>query len=95
MVSSVASLRSLADTASAADEESNTVVWQGDEDDYGKYLNEIGQLPSAVTGVTLNNGNATKLESGERISFTAEIPASSIYNIEIYYRHFGESSNSI
>ena len=95
MVSSVASLRSLADTASAADEGSNTVAWQGDEDDYGEYLNEISQLPSAVTDVTLNNENTTRLESGERISFTAEIPASSIYKIELYYRHFGESSNSI
>lgn len=95
MVSSVASLRSLADTASAADEGSNTVAWQGDEDDYGEYLNEISQLPSAVTDVTLNNENTTRLERGERISFTAEIPASSIYKIELYYRHFGESSNSI
>lgn len=95
MVSSVASLRSLADTASAADEGSNTVAWQGDEDDYGEYLNEISQLPSAVTDVTLNNENTTRLESGERISFTAEIPVSSIYKIELYYRHFGESSNSI
>ena len=67
MVSSVASLRSLADTASAADEGSNTVAWQGDEDDYGEYLNEISQLPSAVTDVTLNNENTTRLESGENL----------------------------
>ena len=73
-----------------------TVVWQETENGYSEYLGKIEGYTDASEGIELNNGNTIRFNDGDgKVEFSVDIPSDSFYNIKLFYRHFGDSSNKI
>lgn len=81
--------------AYAAPENASVAVEQSENSGYDSYFEASSAFAAAKENIVLDNGAAIKLSSGEKAAYTAEVPADGAYNIAVYYRHFGESSNKI
>lgn len=101
-------LRAYADKTNADENNETKSYVQIDisDNDYTKYIEkseiknngtkdyEIKSDAFTVSGGKREENGVLLSEEGEKISFTAEVEAGR-YNVDLFYRHFGETSNNI